>query len=233
MLKSTNDGRLESHGCKVKAFMNIGKLTYPLIRLSQITEPSYDGRFATETTLEDRLFHSLDEVGVSRNPDVSSIQIVHRLPHHIFLVASFQPLLPLSPLCSPISGALRPPPDPSFPHVFALYLHKQDIQFGNRNLSARRLVVTSKGLNRQIAPTRHTSCPRAYAGFFIISGNVWLAAERCGYKGRDGVKGGLDVQERFVYLHFFLAQSADVSPDRSDFGRGGFCALNPQHAYVQ
>ena len=53
LLKSTNDGRLESHGCKVKAFMNIGKLTYPLIRLSQITEPSYDGRFATETTLED------------------------------------------------------------------------------------------------------------------------------------------------------------------------------------
>jgi len=41
---------------------------------------------------------------------------------------------------------------------------------------------------------------------FIIPVNVWLAAERGGYKGRDGGKGGLEVQERFVYLHFFLAQ---------------------------
>ena len=59
-------------------------------------------------------------------------------------------------------------------------------------------------------------------GSFIIWANVWLAAERCGYKGRAGGKGGLDVQERFVYLHFLLDQSADVSPDRSDFGRGGY-----------
>jgi len=108
---------------------------YLLIRRSQITTPRYDGLFATN--------HPRGHVALFTilGLDLFTIQIFHHLPHHIFLVASSQLSLPL---CRPISGALQPFPDPSFPQ-------RKTYQFGNMNLSARYLVITSEGSNCQMA----------------------------------------------------------------------------------
>jgi len=156
---------------------------YLLIRRSQITKPRYDGLFATN--------HPRGHVALFTilGLDVFTIQIFHHLPHHIFLVASSQPSLPL---CRPISGALQPFPDPSFPQ-------RKTYQFGNMNFGARYLIITSKGSNYQLASNETSGLFASLSSWGMSSLLQNAAATRAEMEEKEGLKFKRGL---FIYISF-------------------------------
>lgn len=80
-------------------------------------------------------------------------------------------------------------------------LHLVSPRAGHTNSGTGTLVPSSRhreqGVKLADSFERDTRAVRELTrGFFIVPGIVWLAAECCGYKGRDGGKGGLEIHER-------------------------------------